>query len=83
MPQAIVTKYIGPTNNRGSRVKASCDAGSVTISWDHELDTAGNHRQAALALAAKLDWVGDWRGGSVDAGYVYVLVNLGPQFSVG
>lgn len=31
MKQAIVTKFLGPTNYRGSRVKATCQAGSVTI----------------------------------------------------
>lgn len=32
MRQAISTKYIGPTNYRSARVKASCEAGSVTVS---------------------------------------------------
>jgi hypothetical protein len=54
--QAIVTKYFGPTDFRGSRVKAEADAGSVTVSWDHALNSEDNHRKAALALCGKLGW---------------------------
>lgn len=50
---AITTKYIGPTNYRPSRVKAKAHYGSVTISWDHALNTDENHEQAARALIAK------------------------------
>jgi hypothetical protein len=35
--QAIVTKYIGPTNTRGSRIKARAAAGSITLSRDDSL----------------------------------------------
>ena len=54
--QAITTRYIGPTNNRGSRVKAKCWAGSITVSWDHALGTEQNHDAAAIALVQKLGW---------------------------
>jgi hypothetical protein len=53
--QAIETKYLGPTNTKGSRVKAKSPAGSVTISWDYGLNTRDNHRAAAEALAAKFE----------------------------
>ena len=56
--QAIKTKYLGPTDHRGSRLKATASGGSVTIPWDYELDTEGNHRYAALALCDKLQWRG-------------------------
>jgi hypothetical protein len=46
----IRTKYIGPTNFRGSRVKASTVTGkTVTIPWDYALNIDGNHRAAASA----------------------------------
>ena len=32
--QAIVTKYLGPTKSRGSRVKATASAGSITLAWN-------------------------------------------------
>lgn len=75
--QAITTKYLGPTNNRGARVKAKCQAGSVTIAWDHSKDSDENHDAAAKALAVKLGWLGVWHGGALpDAtGYCYVLSN--------
>ncbi len=52
--QAIVTKYIPATNYRGSRIKASCAFGSVTIPYPHELTGMAVHRAAADALVAKL-----------------------------
>lgn len=55
--QAIITKYLGPTDTRGSRIKATAAAGSVTLSYDCALDSDGNHRAAAEALCVKLGWV--------------------------
>lgn len=66
--QAIVTKFLGPTNVRGSRVKATCEAGSVTLSWDHALNSEGNHDAAAKALAHKLGWDKGWHGELVGGG---------------
>lgn len=54
--QAIITKYIGPTNSRGSRIKAECSAGSITISYDYGLEDIDLHLKAANALIAKMDW---------------------------
>lgn len=54
--QAIETRYIGPTNFRGSRVKASAQAGSITIGWDDALNVDENHDAAAVALVRKLGW---------------------------
>ena len=80
MRQAILTKYIGPTNHRGSRVKAIADAGSITVAWDHALDPEENHATAACALALKLAWSQDhrnfhrnWLGGVTPAGYAWVF----------
>ncbi len=73
--QAIETKYLGPTNMRGGRVKARSEAGSVTLSWDHSLNSDANHTKAAQALADKLGWSGDlWGGGHPDGrGCVFVF----------
>jgi hypothetical protein len=76
MRQAITTKYIGPRNVRGSRVKATSSSGlSVTIGWDDELDTDANHIAAARALATKLNWSGQWVAGATAAGCVFVNVD--------
>jgi len=85
MRQAITTKYIGPTNYRPARVKATAASGlSVTVSWDHALNVDDNHTAAARALAVKLKWGGLWVGGGGEVGNVYVLVTdevVGPHAS--
>ncbi len=68
MRQAIQTKYLGPTNHRGGRIKATCEAGSVTISWDHALGPVENHTAACTALVEKLGWDGNGHGGEWVAG---------------
>ena len=51
----IMTKYLGPTNTRGSRVKATSGSGkSITVAWDHEADADMNHARAAIHLASTL-----------------------------
>jgi hypothetical protein len=65
MRQAIVTKYLGPTNFRGSRVKATCEADSITIPWDHAANVEKNHEIAAKALCVKLGWTWDFVGGAL------------------
>jgi len=63
--QAITTRYIGPTNFRGSRVKAQCDAGSLVWHWDYRLGPDENHDKACAALVARLKWPGPWFGGTL------------------
>ena len=61
---AIHTKYIGPTDTRGSRIKAytaswgSHKGFTVTIPYDHALDGVALHFEAVKALVAKhkLEW---------------------------
>jgi hypothetical protein len=78
MLQAITTKYLGPTNHRGSRIKATSYRGSLTIPWDAALDTADNHTAAARAAAQKWGWTGLWTGGSLprNTGYAFVCMGL-------
>ena len=52
--QAIVTKYHGPTNLRGSRISAKCERGRISIPYPHELKQGEEcHRAAAAALIAR------------------------------
>ena len=76
MYQAITTKYFGPTNICGARVKATCDARSRTLPWDYALNHEDNHTRAARALAEELDWQGAWRGGSLPAARGYAFVSV-------
>ena len=51
--QAIITKYIPATNTRGSRIKAKCERGSITISYPDELRSEDVHIFAAKKLVEK------------------------------
>jgi hypothetical protein len=76
MRQAIITKYLGPTNHRGSRVKATCDAKSITLPWRSELNSESNHFRAASELQRLLGWEKQnvLIGGSIQNGYVFVQI---------
>ncbi len=72
--QAIVTKYIGPSNMRGSRIKAKAAAGSITIHYDDSLNSEKAHAKAAEALARKYGWNGRYFQGGMPGynGYCFV-----------
>jgi hypothetical protein len=74
--QAIETKYLGPTSFRGARIKASCQAMKVTVSWDWSTSVDESHDAAARALIIKMGWFGTWvRGAKADGrGNVYVCL---------
>ena len=62
--KAIVTKYHGPGNTRGSRYSASdSDGNRVYVSADNALNSDENHREACRALLQKMGWKGDMVGG--------------------
>lgn len=65
--QAILTKFLPPTNHRGARIVAKCDAKRIVVAWDYALNTELNHREAAHALAMACGWdgYGEWHGGSL------------------
>ncbi len=73
MYQAIQTKFLGPTNRLPGRVKATADAGSVTVSWNHALGVTDNHKAAAVALARRFGWPEDMDGGSLPgSGFAFI-----------
>jgi len=74
--QAIQTRYFGPTNNRGARIKAWAAAGSITIPYPYELSGQACHRAAAEALALKFQWDCELLGGQLENGdYAFVWNN--------
>jgi len=91
MSQSIITKYLGPTNTLGSRIKAhtSYSRNSITLGYDHALNGRENHAAAAKTLATKLNltmgmgWSGRWieGGGDKGQGNIYVL-DSGDSFTV-
>jgi hypothetical protein len=79
--QTITVKYLGPTNQRGSRFKAThtCGAQSVTLPYDYDLSIAENEWQAAKALIIKLGWhenVSEWVRGTINKRGDAVFVGL-------
>jgi hypothetical protein len=78
--QAIETRYLGPTNTKSGRIKATAWGGSITVGYNHALDGQGNHKAAADALIAKMGWNGTYaQGGNAkgDGGYYFVNVEGG------
>lgn len=67
--QAILTKYLGPTNYRGARIKAMASSRGpyVVLPWDYGLGQTGNHDAAAAELASQLGWLGSYHGADMDA----------------
>lgn len=72
--RAIFTRFYGPTNRRGARIKASDPLGphSVTVSYDYGARNA--HEVAARALCEKLGWTGTLVSGGAPGGEVFVFV---------
>ena len=51
----IKTKYVGPSNFKGSRIAAVADSGEkVFIHYDSALDSEKNHEMARNILAKKI-----------------------------
>lgn len=73
MSQAITTKSLKPTDRRGARIKATSASGvSVSLSFDYAANEFERHSAACRALAEKLQWHGEWFGGSTKDGHVFV-----------
>jgi len=72
--KAIICKYHGPTNTRGSRISASdSDHNRISISYPHELSGEDVYRAAAEALCKKMNWPGKLIGGGTKDGMVFVF----------
>lgn len=79
MMQAITTKFIGPTNHRGSRIRAKCAAKTIYVPYEHALSEDMNHSSAAECLVEAMEWqtwFGKMIGGSLpnSEGYCFVAV---------
>lgn len=76
--QAILTRFIAPTNRFGPRIKAYAQAGSIMVPWQERVKVEYNHANAARALALKLGWTkryyGAMRGGALPDGTGYAFV---------
>ncbi len=76
--KAIRTKYIGPSNVKGSRLTATTgETGQrIIMSWPSELNSSAAHAKGARALADKFGWTSKLIGGGFpDGTMVWVFVN--------
>lgn len=72
--RAIVTKYHGPTNTRGSRIIARAEGVKpLPIPYPHELSGEACHRAAAVALCIRQGWPTELASGGLpdQSGYVF------------
>ncbi len=79
MQATIFTKFLRQTESKGMRIKATCNAGTLTRPWSHELSEQENHSSVALELAKQVEWFGDWHGGMLPdfSGFCFVrIVNV-------
>ena len=72
--KAIMTKYLGPTDRRGSRIKATdSDGNNLVQGYDSALNSDDNHKAAAKALRDKMGWKGRMIGGWVGNEMAFVF----------
>lgn len=50
----ITTRYLGPTDHRGTRIVATGRGARVVVSWEYGMFPYDNHQRAARALLARL-----------------------------
>jgi len=79
--QAIITKFISPTNHRGARIKATASAGSVTVPYDHAQDHDEPFRIAARAFCDKFNWEFDHVSGGLPDGSLVWVKNVRKSLS--
>jgi hypothetical protein len=78
--QTIQTKYISPTNFKGTRIKASTSSGiSIMRSYDYALNIGENHAKVARELQEKMKWHTDYYGDLVggqnaNGSYTWIMV---------
>jgi hypothetical protein len=74
----IVTTFHGPTNFRGSRIRAVGGGESVVAPFDHALDSTDAHEGAARMVQQRLQWKGELVGTWVKCGgkgfYVWITI---------
>ena len=76
--QAITTKFLGATNTKPARIKATSGSGiSVTVSYDYGNTEVKEHAQAVIALCKKLNWMdrGPFLMGGTKDGYCAVFAD--------
>lgn len=74
--KAIDTKFIGPSNTKGSRyIARDSDGNRVIVKTNFSLNADQNHARAAAALRDKIGWKGEMVGGATKTGMCFVFVS--------
>lgn len=78
--QAIRTKFFDPSNSRGARIQAKCEAKTIFVGYAYELGTEGNHKAACEQLVRLLGWdkspgYSPMVGGQFDDAHYWVFTN--------
>lgn len=69
----IITKKLGPTNTKGTRISASAGGRKIVMAYNYELSTFDNHHRVAGLMASGLGWNSLAWGQSPDnTGFVFV-----------
>lgn len=72
--KAIRTRYHGPADVKGSRYSATDgDGNRVMLGIDHALSSEANHKRAAMALMAKMNWPNALLGGGFGSDMYWVM----------
>lgn len=81
--QTISTRFCGCTNIKGSRIIARTSNGAhkVTLSYNHALNSEGNHMAAAQELMKRLGWTGSMIGGDTKDGMSFVFYDTNRTIS--
>jgi hypothetical protein len=81
--KAIRTKYIGPSNVKGSRLSATTgERGQrLIMSWPSELNSGEAHARGARALADKMGWKTELIGGGFPDGTMVWVFKTSPDIA--
>ena len=85
---AIQTKYLGATNNLGSRITAFHDGRRVTVPYDSSKETQDAHFVAVEAFIEKhmkREYLASpirLLAGDTSTGYVFTLFNLDDTYTI-
>jgi len=71
---AITVKYLGPTNTKGTRLKAYANGNSITISKNYALSDSDGPKYAAQVLCDKMKWKGHLIHGGTEKEDVFVFL---------
>lgn len=82
MAQALITKFVGPTNTKGARIQVKGWINAAYYAWDHALSVEENHAVAVGHYVYELnkERAGDYQwsiisGGSMpdSSGYAFII----------